>query len=73
MPPHWWIPVKSSDADTRKKEVHDALEGKGTLNSFWEAQDGTLYALVEDCQLDDALKDALKADKGKEIKLKRKV
>ena len=48
MPPHWFVPVHSSPPETRKREVREALNGKGNLNKFWQGSDGNLYAYVKD-------------------------
>jgi hypothetical protein len=54
VPPHWFVPVGRSDPDKRKDEVKSELGQKGKLHSFWEGNDGNLYALVKDCPgLDD--------------------
>ena len=50
MPRHWFIPIKASDANQRKKDVQDGLSkhGAADLQGFWKTPDGNqLYALVQ--------------------------
>jgi hypothetical protein len=61
VPPHWFIPVKASDAKARKGEVDNALKkyGNSSLQSFWKTPDGQqLYAIVNANELThDMLRD----------------
>jgi hypothetical protein len=49
VPPHWFVPVRSSPPESRKQEVKDALGGKGKVDKFWKGSDGNLYAYIKDC------------------------
>jgi hypothetical protein len=63
VPPHWFVPVRSSDAKQRRTEVETAIQGHGKLGSFWRGSDGNLYALINDCPTldqDEKLKRNLK-------------
>jgi hypothetical protein len=61
MPPHWFIPIKSSDPKDRKKSVEDVLANRpgSSLQSFWKTPDGSqLYALIQSQDLThDMLRD----------------
>jgi hypothetical protein len=61
MPPHWFVPVGSSDCHVRRGEVQRELRGNGHLHCFWKGSDGDCYALIMDCDLDDDLKRRIKA------------
>ena len=61
MPPHWFLPVRSSDCRARRGEVHRELRGNGQLRGFWKGADGNCYALIFDCDLTDDLKDRIGA------------
>jgi hypothetical protein len=61
VPPHWWIPVRASNAKTRKDDVDKAL-GKypgASLQSFWKTPDEQqLFAIVNANELThDLLRD----------------
>ena len=73
MPPHWWIPVKGSDPETRKGEVQEIIEkAGGTLEGFWRDDDGKrLYALAMEVDLPPARLEELKVD-GQPTKLHTK-
>jgi hypothetical protein len=61
VPPHWFIPVKASNPETRKGEVDKALRkyGNSSLQSFWKTPDGAqLFAIVNANELThDMLRD----------------
>jgi hypothetical protein len=74
VPPHWWIPVKSSDPATRKEDVRKIVEDEagGVLEGFWEDQDShRLYALAMDVELTPDRQRRLETD-GQPIKLHTK-
>lgn len=54
MPPHWFVPIRSSDPKVRKKDVEDALSKRpgSSLQSFWKTPDGAqLYAVIQSNEL----------------------
>lgn len=59
MPPHWFIPIRSSDPQKRKKDIEKAVKGRGSLQSFWKTPDGAqLYAVIQTNDLShDLLRD----------------
>ena len=61
MPPHWFIPIRSSDPKARKKDVEHALANRpgSSLQSFWKTPDGAqLYAVIQSNDLShDLLRD----------------
>jgi hypothetical protein len=63
VPPHWFVPVRSSSPENRKQELKDVLEGKGKLDKLWKGSDGDLWVLVKDCPGLDA-DEKLKEDMG---------
>jgi hypothetical protein len=63
MAPHWWVPVKASDAKARKNEVRTKLPQSASLHSFWKTPDGTqLYAVIKSNELTDADLDGIGAN-----------
>jgi hypothetical protein len=74
VPPHWWIPLKASNAAERKEDVRKIVEdeGGGVLEGFWEDQDANrLYALAMDVDLTQDRKSRMQTD-GQPIKLHTK-
>jgi hypothetical protein len=54
MAPHWWVPVKASNANARRNEVKTKLPHSASLHSFWKTPDGTqLYAVIKSDELTD--------------------
>jgi hypothetical protein len=50
VPPHWFIPVKASSPNERKRDVESALSkhGGASLQSFWKTPDGQqLFAFIQ--------------------------
>jgi hypothetical protein len=67
VPPHHWIPLRSSNAKARKDEVEKACDDRKrdpdppTLQSFWERKGGgQLYAIVQANKLDATFLNAIK-------------
>jgi hypothetical protein len=65
VPPHWWIPLRSSDPDKRKEQVRKIVEdeGGGVLEGFWEDEESKkLYALAMDVDLTQDRQDRMGVD-----------
>jgi hypothetical protein len=74
VPPHWWIPLKASDAKARKEEIRKIVEDEanGVLEGFWEDEDANrLYALAMDIDLTSDRQGRMRTD-GPPIKLHTK-
>lgn len=74
MPPHWWIPLGASDANTRKEEVRVIVEDEagGMLEGFWQDEVAKrFYALAMDVELTADRKQRLRTD-GEPVKLHSK-
>lgn len=75
MPPHWWLPLRSSIPEDRKTQVRDIVEteGGGTLAGFWQDDDDAgeklCYALAINFDLTPDRKRRLKVVGNKEKKL----
>jgi hypothetical protein len=57
LPPHYWLPIKSSSCTERKRQLEDIL-GKRNVKKVWHgSKKGRCYAVV--CGPIDAISDDL--------------